>query len=104
MGTHFFEFGFTNSIHAISCCGANKYTASLTTINTPHRGCLFADYLLDRASETVKNTIAKSYNCSLKKLGDSNPDFISAVYDLTNKQCEAINNKIYDSPDVFYQS
>jgi triacylglycerol lipase len=27
--------------------------ASLTTINTPHRGCLFADYLLENISEDV---------------------------------------------------
>ena len=90
--------------YAISCCKADKYIASLTTINTPHRGCLFADYLLDKVPDTVKNSIAKSYNYSLKKLGDSNPDFLSAVYDLTNERCEALNNKITDSPYVFYQS
>ena len=26
------------------------YVASLTTINTPHRGCQFADYLLGKNS------------------------------------------------------
>lgn len=90
--------------YAISCCGADAYTASLTTINTPHRGCLFSDYLLEKVPEKVKNGISNSYNFSLKKLGDSNPDFISAVYDLTNKQCEELNKTILDSPEVYYQS
>ena len=90
--------------YAVSCCGAEKYIASLTTINTPHRGCLFADYLLDKVPDNVKNTIAKSYNISLKKLGDSNPDFLSAVYDLTNERCEQLNKTAIDSPKVYYQS
>lgn len=90
--------------YAVSRCGADKYIASLTTINTPHRGCLFADYLLDKVPDSVINTIAKSYNSSLKKLGDSNPDFLSAVYDLTNERCEALNKTITNSPSVYYQS
>ena len=90
--------------YAVSCLGADKYVASLTTINTPHRGCLFADYLLENVPDNVQNTIAKSYNFSLKKLGDSNPDFISAVYDLTDERCEQLNKKATDSPKVYYQS
>ncbi len=90
--------------YAISQCKADKYVASLTTINTPHRGCLFADYLLDKAPDRVKNTVAKSYNFSLKKLGDSNPDFIAAVYDLTNERCEQLNKTTIDSSEVYYQS
>lgn len=32
---------------AIALTSARDYIASLTTINTPHRGCEFADYLLE---------------------------------------------------------
>ncbi len=59
------------------------YVASLTTINTPHKGCIFAEYLLNTISEELKNSIADKYNKTLKKLGDENPDFLSAVNDLT---------------------
>ncbi|MBO4433614.1 MAG: triacylglycerol lipase, partial [Clostridia bacterium] len=90
--------------YAISHCKADKYVASLTTINTPHRGCLFADYLLDKVPENAKNTIAKTYNTGFKKLGDSNPDFLAAVYDLTDERCEASNKTTPDSPEVYYQS
>jgi triacylglycerol lipase len=65
-----------------------EYVASLTTINTPHRGCLFADYLLENISEDVQNKVAKVYNTTLKKLGDPNPDFLAAVYDLTDSACK----------------
>jgi len=73
--------------YAVSHCGADAYTASLTTINTPHRGCRFADYLLEKTPEGVKNSIAKSYNAALRKAGDDNPDFLAAVTDLTDKNC-----------------
>ena len=59
------------------------YVASLTTINTPHRGCEFADYLLGKIPEKQQQMVADAYNSALKKLGDTNPDFIAAVTDLT---------------------
>lgn len=90
--------------YAISLCGAESMVASLTTINTPHHGCLFADYLLTHVPDGAKNTIAKSYNAASKHIGDTNPDFLAAVYDLTNENCEALNGRLNDSPDIYYQS
>ncbi len=90
--------------YAVSHCGADAYTASLTTINTPHRGCRFADYLLEKIPEGVKNSIAKSYNAALRKAGDDNPDFLAAVNDLTYKNCAAINQTTADMPGIYYQS
>lgn len=43
--------------YAIANCGIKQYVASLTTINTPQRGCLFADYLLEKVPESVKNSL-----------------------------------------------
>lgn len=77
--------------YAISFCGAEKYVASLSTINTPHRGCGFADYLLERIPKNVQDKIANTYNTSLKKLGDTSPDFMAAVSDLTEKRCRELN-------------
>lgn len=90
--------------YAVSHCGADAYTASLTTINTPHRGCRFADYLLEKIPESVKNSIAKSYNAALRKAGDDNPDFLAAVTDLTDKNCSMLNQTTADMPDIYYQS
>ena len=97
--------GGLDSRYMISMCGMEKYIASLTTINTPHRGCEFADYLLDGTiPEKTKLAVAATYNNALKLLGDKEPDFISAVTDLTKSSCTVFNEKIKDSSLVYYQS
>ncbi len=96
--------GGLDSRYAISCLGADKYVATLTTVNTPHRGCQFAEYLLNKVSPSVCQSVADKYNFALKQLGDDKPDFISAVTDLTASRCAALNEICSDSPHVFYQS
>ena len=81
-----------------------SHVASLTTINTPHRGCEFADYLLGKIGPKQQEAVAKTYNTALRKLGDSNPDFLAAVYDLTAGSCAKFNETVHDVPGVFYQS
>lgn len=90
--------------YAISKCGADKYVASLTTVNTPHKGCAFADYLLEKIPEKTKNKVASAYNGAMKKLGDPNPDFMEAVVDLTYEKCSRFNENVPDKDGVFYQS
>ncbi|SFR57400.1 esterase/lipase family protein [Anaeromicropila populeti] len=96
--------GGLDSRYAISMLGAAKYTASLTTINTPHRGCEFADYLLGKISEKKQQMIANAYNSALRKVGDTNPDFLKAVFDLTADACKKRNELIKDVEGVYYQS
>ena len=96
--------GGLDSRAAIALTGAGKYVASLTTINTPHRGCEFADYLLKEIPEAQQKTIASGYNTVAAKLGDKNPDFLAAVYDLTHDRCTARNEVIHDDPNIYYQS
>jgi len=81
-----------------------KYVASLTTINTPHRGCEFADYLLSKIPASQQNAIAKAYNTAAAKLGDINPDFLKAVYDLSSTNCAKRNEEVRDVPGILYQS
>lgn len=91
--------------YAIAKLGAAPYVASLTTINTPHRGCLFADHLLNTISPDIKNGVADTYNATLRKLGDKSPDFLAAVGDLTASACEILNEEIGDAPEgIFCQS
>ena len=96
--------GGLDSRFAISRLGCDRYTASLTTVNTPHRGCKFADYLLSKAGEGLRAKVSAAYNAAAKKLGDPAPDFISAVTDLTFEACGRINEECPDMPGVVYQS
>ncbi len=89
---------------AISRAGAEKQVASLTTINTPHRGCLFADWLLHKIPAGVQTSIARKYNRAAKIIGDKQPDFLKAVTDLTEAACRRFNEETPDSPQVYYQS
>ena len=96
--------GGLDSRYAISACGMAPWVASLTTINTPHRGCIFADYLLEKIPKKVQKSVARKYNAALKKFGDVDPDFLSAVQDLTASACAVRNEKLPDHPAVCYQS
>ena len=96
--------GGLDSRAAIACQNMAPYVASLTTINTPHRGCVFADYLLNKISDKHKNALAEYYNSAATALGDEKADFLTAVADLTSSKCAVFNENVKDSPDVFYQS
>lgn len=96
--------GGLDTRYAISCLGMSEYVASLTTINTPHRGCEFADYLLSKLPKELQDKVASAYNRALKEFGDDNPDFIAAVYDLTASSCEKRNADVPDAKGVYYQS
>ena len=90
--------------YALSILDAAPMVASLTTINTPHRGCIFADYLLDTIPEKTKISVAKAYNTALKKLGDPNPDFLAAVENLTASFCTELDTKLGVPDGIFCQS
>ena len=96
--------GGLDSRCAISLEGMGPYVASLTTINTPHRGCEFADFLLSKIPKAQQQMVARTYNAAAAKLGDVDPDFLAAVYDLTHAKCMERNEQVQDSPLVYYQS
>lgn len=90
--------------YALSHRDAAPYVASLTTINTPHRGCLFADYLLHVIPQQAKEQVANLYNTTLKKLGDTHPDFLAAVGDLTDAACVKRDGEMSAPAGVYCQS
>ena len=90
--------------YAISEFGLAPYVASLTTVNTPHRGCLFADRLLGAIPKKVQDKVARVYNTSLYALGDEDPDFLAAVRDLTAEACEARNARLTFPEGIYAQS
>ena len=90
---------------ALSRLGAASMAASLTTVNSPHRGCIFADYLLEKIPPQVQQSMAAGYNAALKKLGDRDPDFMAAVRDLTASACRKREALLPpEIPGVFCQS
>lgn len=96
--------GGLDSRYAISNCGMDKYVASLTTVNTPHRGCIFAKELIGKASDNLKSFVSSKYNSTLLRLGDKAPDFMAAVTDLTDESCAELNKICPDMAGVYYQS
>ena len=77
------------------------YVASFTTISTPHGGCGFAEYILEKSSEKMKKRVAGTYNAAAQKLGDKSPDFIAAVSDLTESACARYDLEC-KIPDTIY--
>ncbi len=96
--------GGLDARYAVSKLGVAPYVASLTTVCTPHHGCIFADKLLEKAPESLKRNIARKYNAALRRLGDKKPDFLAAVSDLTASSCEKFNAEVPDNENVYYQS
>ncbi len=94
--------GGLDTRYAIAKLGMDKYIASLTTVNTPHRGVPYADALLDVIPDGYQKKIASVYNKAYKKLGDENPDFLAAVADLTEGACEKFNAENPNFPKEIY--
>lgn len=90
--------------YAIANTDVAPYIASLTTINTPHRGCGFADYLLEKIPTNMQTKVAGTYNAAAKKLGDKNPDFMEAVYDLTASACVKNDEECKVPEKIYCQS
>lgn len=96
--------GGLDARYAITHLGLDQYVASLTTVNTPHRGCIFAQELLDRLPAPLVRGIAGRYNAVFHTLGDQKPDFLAGVSDLRADRCALFNRQTPDCPGVLYQS
>lgn len=96
--------GGLDSRYAISVLGMADRVASLTTINTPHRGCLFADYLLTKIPTDIKLGVAATYNTALNSFGEPNADFLAAVSDLTVAGCQLLGTEMSIPEGVYCQS
>ncbi len=93
---------------AIATLGIAPYVASVTTVNTPHRGCEFAEYLLNKAPVSLRNKVAAAYEAAFRKLGDTTPSFVDAVTDLTAQRAREISEYAdqfdYKAAGIYTQS
>jgi triacylglycerol lipase len=96
--------GGLDTRYALSQLGMDKYTATLTTINTPHEGCNMVDFLLEHIPQGFVDFVSEKYNRIFSALGDEKPDFLSGVNDLRASSAAVFNKKITDCPDVHYYS
>ncbi len=90
--------------YAIAKCGVSDMVASLTTINTPHRGCIFAEYLLTKLPQKMQLAVASGYNAAAAKLGDQAPDFMAAVSDLRADKCKQYDEELTVPDSIYKQS
>lgn len=95
--------GGLDSRFAISKLGAAPMVASLTTINTPHRGCRFVDYAC-RLPEGLYRTIARGFDYWFGRFGDSHPDFYTATHQFSTESSRVFNEDVPDMPGIYYQS
>ncbi len=96
--------GGLDTRYAIAKLGMGEHIASLTTVNTPHRGCLYAEYLLTKIPQKVQSAVAKTYDTTLEKFGERNADFLAAVNDLTESRCRELNAEMPTPEGIYCQS
>ena len=96
--------GGLDSRYAISVLEKGRYVASLTTINTPHGGCRYIDFLLKVLPGPIKSRIVDYENKKFLRLGDTRPDFLKTITDLSAKGCLRLNSIMPDDESVYYQS
>ncbi|MBN2770027.1 MAG: triacylglycerol lipase [Spirochaetes bacterium] len=98
--------GGIESRYMISCLDMSDKVASLTTISTPHRGSMVADYLFEKIDSRQMGgkfiiTLASVVGVVM---GDSRPDPDSSGRSLTKEYMESFNENVPDMPQVYYQS
>ena len=88
---------------AITTLGMGPYVASLTTMNTPHRGCRFVDYAC-RLPEGFYRFVAGCFDRTFARFGDKSPDFYTATHQFSTEASARFNENTPDMPGVYYQS
>ncbi len=86
--------------YAIEHLGVEPMVASVVTVSTPHRGCQFLAFLLRVVPLWIQRPAAKIYNGIYKILGDTEPDVLAALHDLTPEICCLRND--YVTPESIY--
>lgn len=95
--------GGLDARYAISMLGMQQYVATLTTMNTPHRGCRFVDKAC-KLPDKLYRFVAKCVDNSFRKMGDKNPDFYTATRQFNTLYSKEFNEKVKDCAQVYYQS
>lgn len=77
--------------------------ASLTTINTPHRGSALVD-LLEHLPDAIYRLVCRFIDYYFGKLGDTKPDAYTASRQLSRSYAREFNRTYPDAETIYYQS
>ena len=97
------SLGGLEARYAVSCLGMGPYTASLTTLSTPHHGARSADRLC-RLPNALFQTVCPGVNSLFWLMGDRCPDLEGVARGLCTEALQHFNETVKDRADVFYQS
>ncbi len=95
--------GGLDSRYLISGLHMEESVASLTTINTPHRGSALVDFL-ERLPDRVYRWVCRLIDLYFGRLGDVNPDAYRASRQLSKVYAAEFNRLYGDKEGVYYQS
>lgn len=95
--------GGLDARYVISGLSMEDYIASLTTINTPHRGSMLVDFL-KHLPDGLYRRICGMIDVYFGRLGDRKPDAYRASYQLSCVYAKEFNGLYPDSEKVYYQS
>lgn len=95
--------GGLDARYTVSMMGIEDKIASLTTMNSPHRGSMALDYVC-RMPDKLFRFIARTVDGYYKKIGDKNPDFYTACQQFTTEYLKEFNEEVTDAQGVYYQS
>ena len=95
--------GGLDSRYVISGLGMAPFVASLTTINTPHRGSKLVDFL-KKLPDKVYWFVCRIIDLYFGRLGDKNPNAYAASYQLSHAYAKEFNENYPDAEGVYYQS
>lgn len=97
------SMGGLDARYAISKLGYGDRVASLTTMSTPHRGSLIADYSLGLIG--TEDDAVSAFDAFISLVGDVDPDALRRnLEDLSVARADAFNADAQDDPNVLYQS
>lgn len=95
--------GGLDSRYLISGLHMAPYVASLTTINTPHRGSALVEFL-KHMPDGLYRAICDRIDQYFKLMGDRAPDTYDASWQLSKAYTKEFNERYPDEPGVYYQS
>lgn len=95
--------GGLDSRYVISGLSMVPYVATLTTINTPHRGSALVEFLM-KLPDGIYRLVCRMIDRYFGRLGDTKPNAYVASRQLSCRNAEEFNRKYRDDPRVYYQS
>lgn len=95
--------GGLDARYLISGLSMAPFVATLTTINTPHRGSALVEWLM-RLPDKFYHFVCRCIDRYFGRLGDVKPNAYTASRQLSVQYAKTFNQNYPDRPGVYYQS